>query len=117
MYASIYFFRVPVDRLDAFLRIQREAAEIELGYGALEDATFLAANLERKYGLAGFSDVIPLRRDEVLAIEVARFRDLAHHDAVMARVDVDPRIEALYEELTGLLDVRRLLRGEFERVI
>jgi hypothetical protein len=35
----------------------------------------------------------------------------------MGLVDADDRISGLYEEVTTLLDVGRVVRGEFERVV
>ena len=40
MFASIYIYRVPRENLDAFLRVQGEAAAIYRRCGALDDETF-----------------------------------------------------------------------------
>jgi uncharacterized protein YbaA (DUF1428 family) len=47
-------------------------------------------------------------------VGVARFRNRGDHDAVLARVDADPRISDLYCQISELLDVSRIVRGEFE---
>ncbi|MBE3598632.1 MAG: hypothetical protein IMX02_07485 [Limnochordaceae bacterium] len=44
-------------------------------------------------------------------------RDRVHHDEVMARVDGDERIVMLYRQLTQLIDVSRVVRGEFDRTV
>ncbi len=49
-------------------------------------------------------------------IGISRFADRAHHDRVMEQVDSDPRIAELYAEVMAILDVGRIVRGEFERV-
>ncbi len=56
MFASIYIYRVPRESIEAFLRIQREAAEIYRGYGALDDETWGPVNLEARYVCAAFTD-------------------------------------------------------------
>ena len=117
MYISIYIYRVPRSNVDDFLRVQREAAEIYLRHGALDDATYSAANLEAKYGCASFGDAFDVGEDEVILFGISRFRDRAHHDEVMAEVDSDDKINGLYDKVTTLLDVGRIVRGEFERVV
>lgn len=117
MYTSIYIYRVQRDKVAAFLRVQREAAAIYCQYGALDDETFAPCNLEAKYGCVPFAAAFEVEAGEEVLVSLGRFRDLAHHDEVMGRVDADDRISKLYEEMTSLLDVGRVVRGEFEGVI
>ena len=117
MYTSLYIYRVPRDNVAAFLCVQREAAAIYCQYGALGDETFGPCNLEAKYGCMPFPAAFELEEGEDVFVSLSRFRDLAHHDEVMSRVDADDRIGELYEQVTGLLDIRRVMRGEFERVV
>ncbi|CAA9588266.1 MAG: hypothetical protein AVDCRST_MAG86-4056 [uncultured Truepera sp.] len=35
----------------------------------------------------------------------------------MAKVDADPQINDLYAEMLALLDMSRVVRGEFERAV
>jgi uncharacterized protein YbaA (DUF1428 family) len=117
MYSSIYVYVVPCECVARFLEIQREAAEICLRYGAIDDLTFAPTNLDAKYGCSPFAGVVPVRPDERLFISVGKFRDRAHHDTVMQRVDRDPRINELNLEIDRILDVSRITRGEFQRII
>ncbi len=117
MFSSIYIYRVPQSKIDEFLRIQTAAAIIYRRYGALDDETFAPVNLDAKYGCMALYDEIALGPDEQLFISASRFRDRAHHDVVMAQVDNDPEITELYQQITQILDVSRILRGEFERVV
>lgn len=117
MFTSIYIYRVPRKNVDAFLRIQQEAAEIYQRYGTLDDETFAPVNIEAKYGCVSFSDILDVEEDEEVFIGISRFRDRAHHDQVMSQVDSDERISDLYGEVTKLLDINRVVRGEFERVV
>jgi uncharacterized protein YbaA (DUF1428 family) len=117
MYTSIYIYRISRSNVEAFLRIQQEAADIYKHYGALDDETFSPVDLTAKYGCLAFTDVLELAEDEVLLIGLSRFKSRAHHDEVMAKVDADERINRLFEEVTGVLDISRLVRGEFERKI
>jgi len=117
MYTSIYIYRVQRDRVTAFLRVQREAAAIYCQYGALDDETFAPCSMEAKYGCIPFAAAFEVEAGEEMFVSLSRFRDSAHHNEVMGRVDVDDRIIELYEEMTSLLDVGRVVRGEFERVV
>jgi uncharacterized protein YbaA (DUF1428 family) len=117
MFSSIYMYRVPRENFEAFLRVQREAAVIYQEYGALGDETFAPANLKPKYGCIAFPAAFEVKEGEELLISLSRFRDRAHHDEIMKLVDADDRIDRLYEQVTRLVEVDRVVRGEFERVV
>ena len=117
MFASIYIYRVPRQNVKAFLRIQRQAADIYRAYGALDDETFGPVDLEAKYGCVAFAGGLALAKGEDILVGISRFRDEAHHAEIMKQVDADPRINELYDEVAALLDVGRIVRGEFERVV
>ena len=116
MFISIYIYRVPCENVDVFLRVQRDASELYRRHGAIDDVTFAPVNLEAKYGCAGFAGALELREGEEVLIGLSSFHDRLHHDTVMTQVDRDERISELYEEVASLLDVGRVVRGEFERV-
>ena len=117
MYTVVYLFRVPKPNVTAFSRVQHEAGEIYRRYGALDDETLAPSKLGAAYGCAGFSDVTELKEDEELFIGLSRFRDRTHHDEVMAKVDADAQINDLYVEMLTLIDMSRVVRGEFEGVL
>lgn len=116
MYLAIYIYPVRTARVGRFLEIQREAAAICAEHGALDDSTFAPRDLDAKYGCLDMPGAVDLREGEEVFVGISTFRDRAHHDEVMARVDADPRIDELYEAITGLVDVGRIRRGEFARV-
>jgi uncharacterized protein YbaA (DUF1428 family) len=117
VFASIYIYRVPRENAKAFLRIQREVARIYREHGALDDETWGPVNLEAKYGCDAFESSLALAGDECVFIGLSRFRDQVHHKEVMEQADSDPRINELYGEVIALLDVGRIVRGEFERMV
>ncbi len=116
MYTVIYLFRVPKPNVAAFSRVQQEAGEIYKQYGALDDKTLAPVSLEANYGCSGFSSVTELREDEELFVGLSCFRNRTHHDEVMAKVNADAQIDALYTETLTLIDMSRVVRGEFEEV-
>jgi uncharacterized protein YbaA (DUF1428 family) len=117
LYTSIYIYRILRKNIETFLDIQHQATEIYKQYGALDDETFAPVDLEAKYGCLAFTDALELAEDETLYISLSRFNDKAHHNEVMAKVDADARIGQLFEKITGILEVSRLVRGEFERKV
>ncbi len=117
MHSMIYIYRLKRDRLDSFLDIQRQAAAIYKEHGALDDETLQAVDLTPRYGCAGFADAFSAADDETICVGLARYRDRAHHDEVMARVNADPRIDTLFAEVTDVIDLAHVVLGEFERVV
>jgi uncharacterized protein YbaA (DUF1428 family) len=114
MFVQLYIYRVPKKNVSAFLRIQKEAAVLYRKYGAIDDETFGASDLDAKYGCIGFPDVFDLRKDEEILFSITRFRDRSHQDKVMAKVNADRRINALYDEVSQLVKINRVVRGEFK---
>ena len=116
MYRSFYIFRVPKQHVEAFVRINQEAIAIYRRYGALEGGLMGAAQLDAKYRCTGWADALQAGEDEAVFVSFDGFRDAAHHQEVMAKVDADPRINELFAELQKLIDLSNVLRGEFEDV-
>ena len=112
----MYIFRVPGDKVETFLRVQKSAEQIYKQYGALDDETFAPADLAAKYGCASFASAVDVDSSEQLHVGLSRFRDRAHHDEVMSKVDNDERIGELYIEMLTIIDMGHTLRGEFEKV-
>lgn len=117
MYASIYIYRLPRAHLEAFLAVQQAARTIYRRYGAVDDETWTPAQLEAKYGCSAFPALLATTEDEVVVISLSRFHDRAHHDAVMARVDADAEMSALYQTVSQLMAIEAIVRGEFERQV
>lgn len=116
MYTVFYIYRVPQAHVAAFLRIQAAAALVYKREGALDDATYIPADQGNMYGCMPLTDVVDAAADEVVLIGVSTFQDRVHHDMVMARVDADPQINALFAEVQQVIKLDRVLRGVFERV-
>ncbi len=117
MFTALYFYRVPKNNVDAFLAIQKKASEIYKKYGAIEDWTFGPSDLSEKYGCSSFMKEIVLDRDESLYFSLSLFESKEAHERIMIQVDADPEIETLYREISRFVDVSRVIRGEFNRVV
>lgn len=116
MYTAMYLYPVPARTEDAFRAIEQEAGDRYQSHGALDHELYRAADVGPKHGCAGFESAVDLRNDELLYVGMDHFHDRAHHDDVMDAVDTDDRVAELFEELTDLVDIDRVVRGAFDRV-
>ena len=114
MLVQLYIYRFPKAHVSTFLQIQKEAASLYKKHGALDDETFKPSNLESKYGCIAFPDALNVKDDELIFFSVTRFHNRSHEDQVMAKVNSDERISELYDRVTHLLEINRVVRGEFE---
>jgi len=112
-----YVYRMPPDRVDEFVRIQRAAAAIYVEHGAVDDETLVATDVSPRYGCRGLGEAIGAGTGEAVLIGLSRFRDRAHHDEVMERVNADPRIDDLFAEVGDVIRIDQIARGEFERIV
>ncbi len=117
MFTIVYVYRLPPDRVDEFIRIQRAAAAIYVEHGAVDDETLSAVDVSPQYGCRGFGEAFGAAPDEAVLLGISRFRDRSHHDEVMAKVNDDPRIDELFAEVTEVVRIDEIARGEFERAI
>ncbi|MBK9323752.1 MAG: DUF1428 family protein [Bdellovibrionaceae bacterium] len=117
VYTSLYFYRVPKKNIEAFLKVQKQSAEIYKKNGAIEDWTFGPENLNAKYGCISFPEEILISADEELFFSLSIFKSKNDHDQIMALVDKDPEIERLYNQVRHLIDLSKVVRGEFNRLV
>jgi len=113
MYNVIYIYPVLEKNASEFLGIQTEAARIYLGYGVLSDQTFSLDNSESKYGCLPFTRALTLKEGERAYLSITTFDSSNHHDEVMKKVDANPEIDKLFNEVEKLINVSRIVRGEF----
>ncbi|KGR77991.1 DUF1428 family protein [Ureibacillus manganicus] len=116
MYKVLYLYPVLKQKKDRFIEINKKASLIYKEYGAIEDDTFQSTLIDAMYGCKGMEASVELHDDETLMCSVSTFSNKQHHDIVMEKVDSDLRIEELYNEMIKLIDMSRVVRGEFEKV-
>lgn len=117
MFTSLYFYRVPKSNVERFLFVQRKSAEIYKRYGAIDDWTFGPEDLGQKYGCSSFLGEITVKDDEELFFSLSLFKSKEDHDQIMSLVDKDPEIEVLFDEASKLIDLSKVVRGEFGRLV
>lgn len=116
MYNVLYLYPVLNQNKDQFIEINKKASIIYKEYGAIEDNTFQSTFIDAINGCKGMESSVELQENETIMCSVSTFKNKQHHDIVMEKVDSDYRIEELYLEMIKVIDMSRVVRGEFERV-
>jgi uncharacterized protein YbaA (DUF1428 family) len=109
-----YIVPVLTARKDEYIRIARDAAEVWKDLGAL--SVMEAEARDAPVGeVTSFPRSVALTGEETVFISYVTFRDKAHRDEVMSRMETDPRFE---EMMRGApVDGRRMIWGGFEVVV
>jgi uncharacterized protein YbaA (DUF1428 family) len=116
MYKVFYLYPVLKQKKDRFIELNKKASMIYKEYGALEDDTYQSTFIDAVYGCKGMESSVELLENETLMCSVSTFTTKEHHDSVMGKVDADPRIDELYSEMVNVIEMSRVVRGEFEKV-
>ncbi|MBY0147816.1 DUF1428 family protein [Neobacillus niacini] len=116
MYNVLYLYPVLKDKKDRFIEINKKASLIYKEYGAVEDEIFQGTFFDAIYGCKGMKSSVDFHENETLMCSVSTFNSKHHHDMVMEKVDCDRRIEELYNEMINVVDMSRVVRGEFVKV-
>lgn len=117
MYTSLYFYRVPRKNVELFLIIQKKSSLIYKKYGAIEDWTFGPDNLSEKYGCTSFLQEISLAEDEDLFFSISLFKTKEEHDRIITLIDTDVEISNLFDQISKLIDISKIVRGDFNRLV
>ena len=86
MFIVTYRYKLPPDKIREYIAIEQEATQIYLEHGC--------------QGVEIYRD----SKDPRYWMEINKFSDQEHYESVIAKVDEDPRIAPLFEELKGLLE-------------
>ena len=116
MYNILYLYPVLKQKKDRFIEINKKVSLIYKEYGAIEDDTYQGTLIGAMYGCKGMDASVELNENETLMCSVSTFNNKHHHDIVMGKVDSDNRIEELYNEMIKVIDISRVVWGEFEKV-
>jgi uncharacterized protein YbaA (DUF1428 family) len=116
MLTTLNLIPVARNQVASLLASEHAAGAIYREYGGLGGEILMSSNLEPTYGCAAFPTTLALQEDELVLVVLDRFRDRAHYEQVMEKVDADPRIGEIFAGFTALVDLRRVVRGAFEEV-
>ena len=97
MYIETYTYKVPKDKIDQYLDIQRRTKEVYLRYGCIAYEIF--------------------RSDDGWCLEISRFKDREHYENVTKSVDLEPEIEILWKEFCSIVKKEKVVTEKYEKIL
>src|SRR2546428_10899278 len=94
-YCSIFLYRVPKKKADAFVQALRPIMRLFEDAGCAGEELFKPANGSAKFGAMSIPEAVNLSEDEELWNEIARFKDAGHMQEVHDVVAKNPRLGQL----------------------
>ena len=113
----MYFYCVPKENTELFLSIQKKSSELYKKHGAIDDWTFAPDNLNEKYGCSSFLKEISVLPTEELFFSISLFKNKEEYEQIISTIDADEEIAKLFIEFSNLIDIPRVIRGEFNRLL
>ena len=113
-YVEAYILAVETARIDDYIRIAAESALIWRALGALSVVEARAENAPMGE-VTSFPRAVALTADETVFVAYISFRDRAHRDEVVAKMEKDSRMMDLFKDAP--VDGRRMIWGGFEVVV
>ncbi len=115
-YCSIFLYRVPRRKVDAFVQALRPIMRLFESSGCLSDELLRPREMDPKLGGLSLPRAIALSSDEELWIEIASFRDASHMKEVHSIVAKNPDLERLHSRFDLLISGNQVYHAEFESV-
>jgi hypothetical protein len=97
LFVVTHVYRVPQERVDKFLSIEQKAMGIYLKHGCLGFEIF--------------------RSGDEWCMEINRFESKEDYESVMKSLNLEPEIEALWNEFCSLIGNQDILTKEYERIL
>ena len=113
-YCSVFLYRVPRNKSEAFVQALRPIMKLFEEAGCLSDELLRPKDMSAKFGCMSLPPVMGLLKDEDLWIEIARFKDAAHMKDVHATVAKNPHLEKLHSRFDLLISGKQVYHAEFE---
>ncbi len=115
-YCSVFFYRVPKRKTEAFVQALKPIMRLFEDAGALSDELLRPKEMTAKFGGSSLPSAISLREDEELWIEIAKFKDANHMEEVHSSVAKDPDLDRLHSRFDLLISGKQVYHAEFESV-
>jgi uncharacterized protein YbaA (DUF1428 family) len=114
LYVESYILPVVESRLAEYRQIAEDSAIIWLELGAL--SVMEATAHDTPYGkTTSFPRAVALQEGEIVVVAYLTFRDRAHRDEVIGKMESDPRMEALFSKAP--VDGKRMIWGGFDTIV
>jgi len=97
MFIVTYSYRVPKNKINKFLDIERRARKVYFRHGCVEYEIF--------------------KSDNDWCFEINRFKSREQYESVKKSVDADPEIEILWKEFCTIIDKEKIITQKYERIL
>ena len=114
VYCSVFLYRVPKRKAEAFAQALKPIMKLFLESGALSEELLQPREMEGKFGSMSLPPAIGMAYDEELFVEIARFKDASHMRDVHATVAKNPHLEKLHSRFDLLITGKQVYHAEFE---
>jgi hypothetical protein len=115
-YCSVFLYRVPKRKAEAFVQALRPIMKLFEDSGAVSDELLRPKDMSGKFGALSLVPAIGLADDEELWVEIARFKSVGHMKDVHSVVEKNPRLEMLHSRFDLLITGKQVYHAEFELV-
>jgi len=92
-----YTYKVPENRIDRYLDIQRRTRKVYFGHGCIGYEVF--------------------KGDNDCWLEINKFKDREHYENIEKSVDADPEIEILWKEFCSIVEKEKIVIKKYEQII
>ena len=116
-YCSVFLYRVPRRKAEAFVQALRPIMKLFEEAGCLSDELLRPRDMSAKFGGISLPSVIDLNDDEELWIEIAKFKDASHMKEIHSLVAKNPNLEKLHSRFDLLITGKQVYHGEFESIL
>jgi len=116
VYCSVFLYRVPKRKAEAFIQALKPIMKLFLDSGALSEELLQPKEMEGRFGSMSLPPAIGMSQDEDLWVEIARFKDASHMIDVHSAVSKNPHLEKLHSRFDLLITGKQVYYAEFESV-
>jgi hypothetical protein len=114
VYCSVFLYRVPKRKAEAFVQALRPIMKLFVDSGALSEELLEPKQMEGKFGSMSLPPAIGMSADEDLWVEIARFKDASHMKDVHGMVAKNSHLDKLHSRFDLLITGKHVYHAEFE---
>lgn len=115
-YVDGFVVPVPIDKLDAYLRIAERAGEVWMEHGALQYWECVADDVKTGK-VTSFPQSVQLKEGETVVFSWILYNSREHRDSVNAKVMEDPRLKDMMDHKNLPFDGMRMFWGGFKTLL
>jgi uncharacterized protein YbaA (DUF1428 family) len=115
-YVDGFVVPVPIDKLDAYLRIAERAGEVWMEHGALQYWECVADDV-KPGKVTSFPQSVQLKEGETVVFSWILYNSREHRDSVNAKVMEDPRLKDMMDHKNLPFDGMRMFWGGFKTLL